>query len=137
MQIPYGRSNFEEIRRRGYFYVDKTPFIPLLESAHVGYPLFLRPGRFAWMLEVKYLKTQAKAPAIEAAFEQAFEQLDRYVSDRQLVALLTLGKELRAGALVFVGAKDVLFRPWAEGPRTARKGGKRPRKKSRTSTRER
>jgi hypothetical protein len=46
MQIPYGRSNFEEIRRRGYFYVDKTPFLPLLESAQVGYPLFLRPRRF-------------------------------------------------------------------------------------------
>jgi hypothetical protein len=46
MDIPYGRSNFEEIRQRGYFYVDKTPFIPLLESARVGYPLFLRPRRF-------------------------------------------------------------------------------------------
>ncbi len=46
MQIPYGRSNFEEIRRRGYFYIDKTPFLPLLESAQVGYPLFLRPRRF-------------------------------------------------------------------------------------------
>ena len=46
MQIPYGRSNFEEIRRKGYFYIDKTPFLPLLESAQVGYPLFLRPRRF-------------------------------------------------------------------------------------------
>jgi hypothetical protein len=46
MQIPYGRSNFEEIRQKGYFYVDKTPFLPLLESAQVGYPLFLRPRRF-------------------------------------------------------------------------------------------
>jgi hypothetical protein len=46
MQIPYGRSNFEEIRRGGYFYVDKTPFLPLLERGAVGYPLFLRPRRF-------------------------------------------------------------------------------------------
>jgi hypothetical protein len=46
MRIPYGRSNFEEIRRKGYFYVDKTPFLPLLERAEVGYPLFLRPRRF-------------------------------------------------------------------------------------------
>jgi hypothetical protein len=46
MDIPYGRSNFEEIRRGGYYYVDKTPFIPLLESAQAGYPLFLRPRRF-------------------------------------------------------------------------------------------
>jgi hypothetical protein len=46
MEIPYGRSNFEEIRRKGYFYVDKTPFLPLLESSLAGYPLFLRPRRF-------------------------------------------------------------------------------------------
>lgn len=46
MQIPYGRSNFEEIRQKRYFYVDKTPFLPLLERAETGYPLFLRPRRF-------------------------------------------------------------------------------------------
>src|SRR5262249_31347254 len=46
MQIPYGRSNFEEIRRKGFFYVDKTPCLPLLERAPVGSPLFLRPRRF-------------------------------------------------------------------------------------------
>ncbi len=69
-------------------------------------------ARYAWMLEVKYLKTQAKAGEIEAAFEQALSQLDRYGGDQKLISLLTLGKELKAGALVFVGAKTVLFRPW-------------------------
>ncbi len=69
-------------------------------------------ARYAWMLEVKYLKTQAKANEIEAAFEQALSQLDRYGGDQKLISLLTLGKELKAGALVFVGAKTVLFRPW-------------------------
>src|SRR5262249_50041726 len=46
MEIPYGRSNFAELRRNGYFYLDKTPFIPLLESGQAGYPLLLRPRRF-------------------------------------------------------------------------------------------
>jgi hypothetical protein len=69
-------------------------------------------ARFAWMLEVKYLKTHAKASEVERAFTEAFQQLDRYTSDHALVPLLTLGKALKAGALVFVGAKDVLFRPW-------------------------
>ena len=76
-------------------------------------------GRFAWMLEVKYLQTKAKPAEIERAFDQAYTQLDRYTSDDALVPLLTLGKELRAGALVFVGARDVLFRPW---PRQAMSG---------------
>jgi len=69
-------------------------------------------GRYAWMLEVKYLQTKAKPAEIERAFEQASTQLERYTSDTALVPLLTLGKDLRAGALVFVGARDVLFRPW-------------------------
>lgn len=48
MKIPYGISNFAEVRRGGYFYADKTHFIPRLESAEAGYPhvLFLRPRRF-------------------------------------------------------------------------------------------
>jgi hypothetical protein len=78
-------------------------------------------ARFAWMLEVKYLKTQAKAAEVEKAFAQAEEQLERYASDKELVPLLTLGKELKAGALVFVGAKDVLFRPWPPAPALPKK----------------
>lgn len=81
-------------------------------------------ARFAWMLEVKYLKTQAKLAEVEKAFTQAEEQLERYASDRELVPLLTLGKELKAGALVFVGAKDVLFRPWPPAPAPVKKAAK-------------
>ncbi|MBK8254247.1 MAG: AAA family ATPase [Polyangiaceae bacterium] len=69
-------------------------------------------GKFAWMFEVKYLQTKAKKADIEHAFEQAFTQLQRYTSDTALVSLLTLGKELKVGALVFVGSKDVLYRAW-------------------------
>lgn len=44
MKIPYGIADFAEIRRGKNFYVDKTPFLPLLERA--GYNLvFLRPRR--------------------------------------------------------------------------------------------
>ncbi|MCC6557222.1 MAG: PD-(D/E)XK nuclease domain-containing protein [Polyangiaceae bacterium] len=82
-------------------------------------------ARFAWMLEVKYLPTQATRRAIEAAFAQAEAQLERYTSDADLVPLLTLGKELRAGALVFVGAREVLFRPW---PRPREKRPAKPAK---------
>ncbi len=81
--------------------------------------------RFAWMLEVKYLKTAAKPAEIEAAFTQAQAQLARYASDTQLLPLLTLGKELKAGALVFVGAKDIQFRPWPPEPGQARRTAKK------------
>jgi hypothetical protein len=82
-------------------------------------------AKYAWMLEVKYLRTQAKSAEIERAFDDAFAQLDRYASDQALVSLLTRGKELRAGALVFVGAKDVLFRAWPRAPRAPKKRTKK------------
>src|SRR3954463_10494747 len=48
MKIPYGISDFGQIRSEGFFYADKTPFLPVLESAESGYRhlLFLRPRRF-------------------------------------------------------------------------------------------
>jgi Predicted AAA-ATPase/PD-(D/E)XK nuclease superfamily len=47
MKIPYGKSNFGDIRRGGYFYVDKTPFLAELENAEFGFSnlVFLRPRR--------------------------------------------------------------------------------------------
>ena len=71
-------------------------------------------ARFAWLLELKYLPTGARAAQIERAFKQAAGQLSRYVSDERLVPLLTRGQALKAGTLVFVGAKKVLFRAFEE-----------------------
>ena len=45
MKIPYGVSDFEQIRKEGYFYADKTPFLPVLEQLY-RYVVFLRPRRF-------------------------------------------------------------------------------------------
>jgi len=48
VRIPYGISSFSDIRHGGYFYADKTPFLPELESAEAGYRylICLRPRRF-------------------------------------------------------------------------------------------
>ena len=48
MKIPYGNADFADIRRKGMFYVDKTPFLPVLEASEFGYKnlIFLRPRRF-------------------------------------------------------------------------------------------
>jgi len=74
------------------------------------------PGnRYAWMIEAKHVKTDATAEVIEAAVDEGYAQLAKYTSDQEKVALLTLGNELRVGVLVFVGLKDVLYRPWLTG----------------------
>ncbi len=45
MKIPYGTSNFGQIREEGYFYADKTPFLSVLEAGY-RHVVFLRPRRF-------------------------------------------------------------------------------------------
>jgi hypothetical protein len=87
-------------------------------------PLY-RAARFAWLLELKYLPAGAKSARIDAAFEEAAAQVSRYASDDRLVPLLTQGQSLKAGAVVFVGARKALFRAWpGEAGKGAGKGGK-------------
>jgi hypothetical protein len=87
-------------------------------------------ARYSWLLEVKHLKAGAKAAQLEAAFAEAEAQVSRYASDQALLPLLLGDRELRAGTIVFIGAKKALFRPWEgtaprSSPRRARKAGRR------------
>jgi len=45
LRIPYGKQNWEDVRLGGYYYVDKTHFIPEIEAAN-DYFFFIRPRRF-------------------------------------------------------------------------------------------
>ena len=82
----------------------------------LGVSRLLPVARFAWMLELKYLPTDAGKEAIEAAFTEAGAQLARYSSDPHLLPLLTQGRGLRSAALVFTGAQAVHFRPFPVQP---------------------
>ncbi len=46
MKLPYGKANFETIRTKGYFYVDKTRYIELLETGPESHVILLRSRRF-------------------------------------------------------------------------------------------
>ena len=46
MKLPYGNANFEKIRTEGYFYVDKTRYIELLEQRPESHVIILRSRRF-------------------------------------------------------------------------------------------
>src|SRR5262249_8769042 len=69
-----------------------------------------------WLLELKYLPAGSKPATIEAAFADAEQQVARYAGDQALLGLLVGDRALKAGMLVFVGAKKVLFRPWPPPP---------------------
>ncbi len=56
MRIPIGRSGFADIRRNGYYYVDKSGFIrELLRTAGRQVTLITRPRRFGKTLGMSML----------------------------------------------------------------------------------
>jgi hypothetical protein len=73
MRIPYGISNFADLRRGGYVYADKTGFIPRLEDATKGrrYLVLLRPRRMGKTLLISMLEHYydvLAAPDFDALF---------------------------------------------------------------------
>ena len=55
MKFPYGISDFEKIATKGYFYIDRTDRIPMLEDRG-DYLLFIRPRRFGKSLLLSILR---------------------------------------------------------------------------------
>ena len=55
LKIPYGVFDFKRIRREGYYYIDKTGYIPLLEQAG-SFLFFVRPRRFGKSLMANMLR---------------------------------------------------------------------------------
>jgi hypothetical protein len=70
MRFPYGLADFRKIREDGYFYVDRTDRIPLLEEAG-SQLLFLRPRRFGkslWLSTLENYYDLARADDFERLF---------------------------------------------------------------------
>ena len=55
LQIPYGIFDFKRIRTEGYYYIDKTAYIPLLERSG-SFLFFVRPRRFGKSLFINMLR---------------------------------------------------------------------------------
>lgn len=70
MQFPYGISDFHKLITEGYFYADRTHYIPLIERAGPQI-LFLRPRRFGKSLLLSMLENYydlARADQFAALF---------------------------------------------------------------------
>ena len=70
MRFPYGVCDFEKVMTEGYFYVDRTDKIPIIEETG-EYMLFLRPRRFGKSLVLSMLENYydvAKAKLFEQLF---------------------------------------------------------------------
>lgn len=75
-KIPYGFSNYKEIRTGNYIYVDKTKYIEELEKINSKYLVFLRPRRFGKSLFVSMLHYYYDRNSA-AEFQQLFD--DTYI----------------------------------------------------------
>lgn len=75
MKFPYGTSNFEKIRTEGYFYVDKTRYIELLENMPESSVVILRSRRFGKTLFANMLGwyyNQLAAGQFDALFKGTY-----------------------------------------------------------------
>lgn len=67
---------------------------------------------FAWIIKAKYVAVKAKPETHQKAVDEAYAQIETYMNDQGLVKMLTLGREIKAGVMVFVGAKQIEWYPW-------------------------
>lgn len=74
--IPYGKTDFAVMRRKGYYYVDKTRFIPMLEREG-NFVFFLRPRRFGKSLMLNVLQAYYDVNYADE-FDELFKGLDVY-----------------------------------------------------------
>lgn len=70
LKIPYGISDFDIIRQGGYYYVDKTMYLPLMEDT-ASYLFLIRPRRFGKTLFVNMMKSYYDL-ALKDKFEVLF-----------------------------------------------------------------
>ncbi len=73
IKFPYGMCDFHTIHTNGYFYVDRSDRIPLIEEAG-RHLLFLRPRRFGKSLLLSMLENYYDV-ARAGEFEQLFGKL--------------------------------------------------------------
>ncbi len=72
-RIPYGMMNFEDVRKEGCYYVDKTPYIEEVEASNKFF-FYIRPRRFGKSLTLSMLRNYYDVNK-EAQFEQLFGEL--------------------------------------------------------------
>lgn len=71
--IPYGMSNFTDVRDQNCYYVDKTRYIPTLEEES-HYLIFIRPRRFGKSLFLSMLRAYYDV-SVKDKFHQWFDGL--------------------------------------------------------------
>ena len=108
-KLPIGIESFEEIRKEGFYYIDKTGLIKDLLNNWGKVNLFTRPRRFGKTLNMSMLKSFFEIGADETLFEglqilQETELCEKYMGKYPVVFLTLKGVD----GLTFEEAKGRL-----------------------------
>ncbi len=97
LKLPVGLDNFQDIRREGFYYIDKTKLIEQLLQQWGQVNLFTRPRRFGKTLNMSMLRTFFEIGTDPSLFEGL------YISDNQ-----ALCREYRGQfPVIFLSLKNV------------------------------
>lgn len=77
LMLPVGIEDFEDIRTKGFYYIDKTKLIEQLLKDRAGVTLFTRPRRFGKSLNMSMLRYFFEIGADPALFEGLYISRNR------------------------------------------------------------
>ena len=109
LKLPVGIENFEEIRKLGFYYIDKTRLIEQLLQGWGKVTLFTRPRRFGKTLNMSMLKSFFEIGTDKTLFEGLYisgnkELCDEHMGKYPVIFLSFKGVE----GLEFASAKRML-----------------------------
>lgn len=97
LKLPAGIEDFKEIRKRGYYYVDKSKLIEQLVETGGKVTLFTRPRRFGKTLNMSMLRSFFETGTDASLFD------DLYISGNKEICDEHMGKY----PVIFLSLKDV------------------------------
>ena len=97
LKLPAGIEDFKEIRKRGYYYVDKSKLIEQLVETGGKVTLFTRPRRFGKTLNMSMLRSFFETGTDASLFD------DLYISGNKEICDEYMGKY----PVIFLSLKDV------------------------------
>ena len=111
LKLPFGIENFEEIRKLGFYYIDKTRLIEQLLQGWGKVTLFTRPRRFGKTLNMSMLKSFFEIGTDKTLFDGLYisgnkELCDEHMGKYPVIFLSFKGVE----GLTYDEAFDVLVR---------------------------
>ena len=111
LKLPVGIENFEEIRKLGFYYIDKTRLIEQLLQGWGKVTLFTRPRRFGKTLNMSMLKSFFEIGTGKTLFDGLYisgnkELCDEYMGKYPVIFLSFKGVE----GLTYDEAFDALVR---------------------------